>query len=179
MMDCQKASALLFEYIDQTLSAEQAKELREHVSACRACARELEISEGLDRQLAAHLSVSSTPDLWPEVQRRIAMRSSPSTHSWIHQFLPSAWHRAGLAASAIAVTIAAFLVPVNQKPYPSSYTAPVNTARYGSAYIAGHEDVGAQTSLHDRVSRVVVAALATEEASSSTSSGRGEPNHIR
>ncbi len=179
MMNCRQASTVLFEYVDGALDRDGAHELLEHVADCSTCARELEIVRTLDESIEADLASPAPPDLWPEVQRRISARASQRAGGWLQQLLPSRWHRAALAGSVVASVAAALLAPVGRGEVPSHYTIPVNTAKYGAVYVAGHEDMGAQTGFHDRAARLVIAALAAEGVRRTPPAAQGDPDHFR
>jgi anti-sigma factor RsiW len=59
--DCQKARALLMAYVDSELDAATTLSVREHLSACAACARRFEREERLERGLANQLRDEPMP----------------------------------------------------------------------------------------------------------------------
>ena len=53
------------------------EQLAAHVAACANCQHELKQSQALDQVLAGHTLSEPRVDLWPEIETRIAKRTSP------------------------------------------------------------------------------------------------------
>lgn len=117
MMDCTRAADLLDEYVDGTLPESAARDVRDHLLACPACA----CSEAGLRTLlrrAAQLPAERVPsrDLWPGIQGRIAAGPVPAGRP-----VPSAARYGWMAAAAVLLVVftSAITLWVVRRPAPA------------------------------------------------------------
>ncbi len=100
-MKCKSSERLLLEYIEGTLSPQQAGRLRIHLGKCTHCQKELEAFEKTIR-LASHLRVAYPPpevweDFWPQLRAQIQKSQSVRKH-WVPLWARvHAWRIAGAA----------------------------------------------------------------------------------
>ena len=67
-MNCHEAVDRLYEYLDQQLTAEAEREVRQHLEACRPCGRHFDFEQAFLRFVEARCRSRCAP---PELKRRI------------------------------------------------------------------------------------------------------------
>ena len=76
MMDCLKTRDLLSDYIDESLSPDERRQIQDHLETCHTCAGELQkLQSLLARAASLPRSIDPARDLW----KRIAERIGPAT----------------------------------------------------------------------------------------------------
>ena len=108
-MDCQRARDELHDLRRDSLSAERAAEVQEHLHGCADCRKEAEAEELLDRALLEKLPrYRASPGLRHRVEAMVARRAapggSPPRAAWVRRLLaPAAF--AALAALSVALLV--------------------------------------------------------------------------
>lgn len=67
MIPCSEAVRQLWEYLDRTLSPEDAVKVEGHLAFCRRCCGELEFA----KELRAFLATNAADEIPPEVRARL------------------------------------------------------------------------------------------------------------
>jgi len=108
-MSCAMLDERLDDWLDGTLSGDEAREVETHLAGCASCReQERQLRQVLAQAVALPRSVQPPRDLWPEISRRIE-----SERAWT-------WARLGLdgwapLAAAAAVMIGTFAVLVHHR----------------------------------------------------------------
>jgi hypothetical protein len=106
-MNCELASHLIDDYLENRLSQRDRTCLEEHLSRCPSCAQELYRRPTFDRDVRKALTASVLPlRLAPTASRRIVQASQDSVHRAIR------FNRFAVAMRASASALAAILVVV-------------------------------------------------------------------
>jgi mycothiol system anti-sigma-R factor len=69
IIPCSDAVRQLWEYLDRTLSPEEASKLDHHLAFCRQCCGELEFAKELQSFLASHAADEIPPDVKARLER--------------------------------------------------------------------------------------------------------------
>jgi len=67
LIPCSQAVALLWEYLDRTLTPEDRSKVEGHLAFCRKCCGELEFA----KELQAFLASNAVDEIPPEVRERL------------------------------------------------------------------------------------------------------------
>lgn len=112
MMSCETVQDSLDALRDGSLGLPEAGEVREHLAACRSCAREWEVTEALRAVIRDRASAPTAPVGFHVAMARLLERHV-APGGWFAS-LQDAFHRQPIAAMAFAAAMVLFvLVPLN------------------------------------------------------------------
>src|SRR5574337_29653 len=112
MMRCEIVKEVLDALRDGSLSLSEAEEVREHLAACRACAREWEVTEALRTAIRERVSAPAAPAAFREAMARLLERQT-APMDWFAR-LQNLFGRQPLAAMAVVVALVlVVLLPLN------------------------------------------------------------------
>jgi hypothetical protein len=97
-MKCTNVIQQLDDYLDDTLSPEEAACMRRHLGECSVCASELRGLSALRRELARLPAPAARPEVIEQLLARAVRTPSPPVRLLYRQ---DVWQRVGLAAAAV------------------------------------------------------------------------------
>lgn len=161
-MKCKKCSALISDYLDESLSETLKDEFESHIAACRECAAELEASRALICALGG-LSVATAPiDCWPGIRERILAAGSARTgrsHIGI---------RPAFAIPVFAIVVVVALMVFGPVLREGTDQGTLVSAPEFSRYISAHSVLQSQQTLTDPHVILITAELENASFSDTT-----------
>jgi hypothetical protein len=134
-MLCKKVLPLLSEYFDETLDAETAVQVSQHLNQCFRCRRELNSLSDLHRKLRSLKKVQAPEYLRSLVQHRLSARKQDSWRTQLRSELERRWSKvrtiegmwyATRAMGTVVASVFLLLISISISPYYISVNAPAN-----------------------------------------------------
>jgi anti-sigma factor RsiW len=144
MMACGQAERLLSAYADQELTGQQMLAVREHISRCPECARELEAVRGVRQALGELPTVDPDPGLEGRLQAAVFGGSSAMVRP---VRLKPAHGLAALSLGAVAAAWAVFAFQA-QPERVSAQDVEAFRATVDSTYVVGSDPFGSHVAVH-------------------------------
>jgi anti-sigma factor RsiW len=102
-MDCKECTDQLTAFLDAEMSAQEAEQMRSHLSACKSCADEHLSLRDSKEFIESHVhDLEPRPEAWNLVRARIS--ANPPSPSAFHLFALKRW-RVAMATTALALAV--------------------------------------------------------------------------